>query len=160
MQYRPKWMLWWDMPFINQSGMCHVIHMQPVINVAVGNGNFFSSSGCIVPRHPSSSLPPLTNVADSITIGAVYQGSCGLISIEENPMTAPCIAQNNNRYQKLFFWQEKINFNTDMGRFSGNTKIAAIVGPKPPRVKRKGNRPCEEWIIFRFVSSANPHQDV
>lgn len=113
-----------------------------------------------MPRHPISSLPPPTKVADNITIGVANQGIAGFVSIEEIPMTNVCIAQNNNRYQMLFFLQENTYFTIAFGDLSGNTKIAAIVGPKPPIRWISVNTPCEEFTIFKCVSKANPHQQM
>ena len=160
MQYNTKFIFCCDAPSTNQRGICHAIHTHPVISVAIGNGNFFSNSGCIMPRHPISSLPPPRKVADNITIGVANQGISGFVSIEETPITNAWIAQNNSKYPKLFLLQENTYFSIALGDLSDSTKIAAIVGPKPPIRWITVNTPCEEFTIFKCVNNANPHQQM
>jgi hypothetical protein len=65
-------------------------------------------------------------------MGVANHGIAGFVSIEESPITNPCIKQNNNKYQTELFLQEKTKLSNDLGDLFGNTIIAAIVGPNPP----------------------------
>ena len=67
--------------------------MTAVIDVAIGNGNLFSSSGCKNPLHPTSSAMPTSGNIMINPSGIIYQGEPFGTPQQSANMNAPI--QNN-----------------------------------------------------------------
>lgn len=141
-----------------------MIHTIPTINVAKGAETFFSRIGNIVPRQPSSSLPPYRS-AVCINMMNTTTAAIGDLGIEDS---SPSEQMKNTivstitatRIVSQFFF---VLLNRNRLKFfrvkPPSMQIqAAIVGPNPPIVKIIIGNTFDSVNDVTLTNRASPHQ--